>query len=136
MKTGKPCFSWTLRNPLIKQEHGNISKIVTGGPRPDGVADDQCHLMVQIMESWFLADRGALEEFYGQGYRGNALPQHPQIEQIAKQDVLNGLDRAARDTSKRGYNKGSHSFEILAKLDPEKVQNASPHAKTLYRGPF
>lgn len=98
-------------------------------PRPDGATDDQCHLMVQIMESWFLADRDALEEFYGQGYRENALPQNPQIERVAKDDVLNGLDRAARDTSKRGYHKGSHSFEILAKLDPEKVQNASPRAK-------
>ena len=97
--------------------------------RPDGATDDQCHLMVQIMESWFLADRDALEEFYGQGYRENALPQNPRIERIAKQDVLDGLDRAARETSKRGYNKGSHSFEILAKLDPEKVRNASPHAK-------
>ena len=98
-------------------------------PRPDDAADDQCHLMVEIMESWFLADRDALEEFYGQGYRGNALPQNPQIERVAKDDVLDGLDRAARDTSKRGYNKGSHSFVILAKLDPEKVKNASPRAK-------
>ena len=97
--------------------------------RPACATDEQCHLMVQIMESWFLADRDALEEFYGQGYRGNALPQNPQIERVAKDDVLNGLDRAARDTSKRGYDKGSHSFEILARLDPEKVQNASPHAK-------
>ena len=98
-------------------------------PRPVGATDDQCHLMVQIMESWFLADRDALQEFYGQGYRGNALPQNPQIERVAKDDVLNGLDRAARDTSKREYKKVPHSFEILAKLDPEKVQNASPHAK-------
>lgn len=105
-------------------------------PRPAGATDEQCHLMVQIMESWFLADRGALEEFYGQGYRENALSQNPQIERVAKYDVLNGLDRAARDTSKREYNKGSHSFEILAKLDPEKVQNASPHAKRFIEALF
>ena len=98
-------------------------------PRPEGAADDQCHLMVQVMESWFLADRDALEEFYGQGYRENALPQNPQVEQIAKRDVLNGLDRAARDTSKGRYDKGSHSFGILAKLNPDKVMNASSHAK-------
>ena len=100
-----------------------------GWPRPDGATDDQCHLMVEIMESWFLADRDALEEFYGQGYRENALPQNPQVEQITKRDVLNGLDSAARETSKRRYDKGSHGFGILAKLDPEKVRNASPHAK-------
>ena len=68
--------------------------------RPDGASDDQCHLMVQIMESWFLADRDALEEFYGQGYRENALPQNPQVEQITKRDVLNGLDRAAEKPQK------------------------------------
>ncbi len=100
-----------------------------GWPRPAGATDEQCHLMVQIMESWFLADGDALKEFYGQGYRQNALPQNPRIEQITKDDVLDGLDRAARDTSKRGYHKGSHSFEILAKLDAEKVKNASSHAK-------
>ena len=105
-------------------------------PRPAGAADDQCHLMAQIMESWFLADRDALQEFYGQGYRGDALPQHPQIEQIAKDDVLDGLDRAARQTSKREYNKGPHSFKILARLDPEKVQNASPHAKRFIEALF
>ena len=96
---------------------------------PNGATEDQCHLMVQSMESWFLADQDALKEFYGQGYRQNALRQNPQIEQIAKDDVLDGLDRAARETSKRGYHKGTHSFEILAKLDPEKIKNASPHAK-------
>ena len=100
-----------------------------GWSRPDGATDDQCHLMVQIMESWFLADQDALKEFYGQGYRQNALPQNTQIERIAKNEVLDGLDRAARETSKRGYDKGSHSFEILAKLDAEKVKIASPHAK-------
>ena len=103
---------------------------------PDGATDDQCHLMVQFMESWFLADRDALKEYYGQRYRENALPQNPQIEQIAKDDVLGGLANATRETSKRHYNKGSHSFEILAKLDPEKVKNASPYAKRFIEALF
>jgi hypothetical protein len=30
--------------------------------------DEQCHLMAQVMESWFLADPDALERFYGQGF--------------------------------------------------------------------
>ena len=85
--------------------------------------------MVEVMESWFLADQDTLNEFYGQGYRQNALPQDTQIERIPKDDVLDGLDGAARNTSKRGYDKGAHSFEILAKLDPEKVMDVSPYAK-------
>lgn len=102
-----------------------------GWERPDHATDDQCHLMVQIMESWFLADPRALKTFYGQGYRPDALPPDQHVERIAKQDVLNGLARATRDTAKGRYDKGTHSFRILEKLDPEKVTNASPHAKRL-----
>lgn len=98
--------------------------------RPTGASNDHCHLMVQVMESWFLADRPALQQFYGQRFRSQALPGNPNIEQIPKQDVLNGLERAAQGTPARGYSKGRHSFEILATLDPAKVTAASPHART------
>ncbi len=96
--------------------------------RPGGASDDQCHLMVQAMESWFLADRQVLEEYYGQGFQASALPQNPMVERIAKQDVLNGLRRAARNTQKDPYGKGAHSYEILERLDPAKVRQASPYA--------
>ncbi len=98
--------------------------------RPAGATNDQCHLMVQVMESWFLADREALTNFYQQGFRPNALPGNPrQIEHIPKKNVEDGLDRATQATAKGRYHKGRHSFEILASLDPAKVANASPHAK-------
>jgi len=100
-----------------------------GWNRPDGATDEQCHLMVQVMESWFLVDRTALEEYYGQGFQESALPSNPQIEQVAKNDVFNGLNRASRNTTKGRYDKGRHSFEILEKIDPEKVTDASPHAR-------
>ena len=32
------------------------------------VEENQCHLMAQMMESWFLADKEKLAEFYGQGF--------------------------------------------------------------------
>ena len=102
-----------------------------GWSRPQGVKDSQCHLMVQVMESWFLADREALEGFYGQGYRSNALSSGQNVEQVPKQDVLDGLDQAARNTKKGSYKKGAHSYEILATLDPARVRNASPHADRL-----
>ncbi len=86
--------------------------------------------MVQVMESWFLADRKALANFYRQGFRPNALPGNPrQIERIPKNAVEDGLDRATRNTTKGRYHKGQHSFEILASLDPAKVTAASPHAR-------
>ena len=38
--------------------------------------ENQCHLMVQIMESWFFADRDKLAEFYGQNFNRNALAEN------------------------------------------------------------
>ena len=96
--------------------------------RPANATDDQCHLMVQVMESWFLADVETVESFFGKGFRRQALPQNPNIEDVPKRDVLNGLEQAAHGTGKGSYSKGKHSFEILAMLDPEKVKSASPHA--------
>ena len=81
------------------------------------------------MESWFVADREALANYYGAGFRSEAIPQWPDIETVAKPDVLSKLSRATRDTNKGSYRKGRHGFEILGKLDPNKVTNASPHAK-------
>ena len=86
--------------------------------------------MVQVMESWFLADRQALSNFYRQRFRPHALPGNPrQIERISKSDVEDGLERATRATAKGRYHKGRHSFAILASLDPAKVTAASPHAR-------
>ena len=98
--------------------------------RPVSVNDDQCHLMVQVMESWFLADRDALKSFYGKGFRMEVLPKNQTIEQVSKRDIENRLEQATRDTQKGGYykNKGKHSFAILAGLNPAKVSCNSPYA--------
>ena len=84
--------------------------------------------MVQIMESWFLADRETLADFYGSDFRSNAIPLWPEIEEVPKEDVLSNLRRATSGTGKGSYRKRRHGFEILRKLDPNKVMNASPHA--------
>jgi hypothetical protein len=101
-------------------------------PRPSGARDDQCHLMVQCMETWFLTDRSCLEAFFGQGFKGDHLPAGSDLEKISKADVLGGLAKASRTArSKRRYGKGSHSFAILAALDPRRVRGACPHAERL-----
>ena len=96
--------------------------------RPDSATDEQCHLMVQVMESWFLADPDALASFYGRNFQESALPQNPRVEEVSKQDVERGLRQATRKTSKGVYSKGKHSFEILAELDPAEVRCKSPYA--------
>ena len=100
-----------------------------GWVRPSGTSDNQCHLMVQVMESWFLADRQALKKFYGKNFNESALAPNPNVEEVSKSDVLTTLASASRGTQKGSYNKGSHSFEILRSLDPGRVEDATPYAK-------
>ena len=103
-----------------------------GWDKPEEATDDNAHLMVQCMESWFLADKDGLEAFFGHGFRRNALPGNPDVEEVAKADVLDGLKNATRQCQSKGeYGKGRHSFELLSEVDPAKVLAASPHAKRL-----
>ena len=97
--------------------------------KPAGASDEDCHLMVQIMESWFFADVEALKRYYGQGFSENAIPKRQDIEKISKHDILDILSKVTNRTQKGKYNKGAHSFEILEIIDPHKVVNQSPWAK-------
>ena len=102
-----------------------------GWKRPAGASIDQVHLMIECMENWFLADKEALETFFGQGFRVRSLPSNPNIEAITKPDVLNSLGKASRETQKGEYGKGAHSFKILERIDAKKVLAASPSAQRL-----
>jgi hypothetical protein len=99
---------------------------------PTSATDEQAHLMVQCMESWFLTDKTCLEAYFGQGFQQRALPQNSKVEEIPKQDLFDGLKNATRRCkTKSSYDKGKHSFEILEKLDPAKVRAAAPYAARL-----
>jgi hypothetical protein len=104
-----------------------------GWDKPEAATDDHLHLMVECMESWFLADKEALEKFYGQGFKNNSLPAKPKIEEVSKSDVYRGLKDATKDTKKGEYGKGTHSFKILAIVDPAKVRDAAPSADRLLK---
>ena len=99
-----------------------------GWAKPRGVAEEHCHMMVQVMESWFLADRDTLADYYGQGFQTDAIPRYQNVETVPKQDVLEKLKQATLRTKKGEYSKGSHSFRILAKINPDKVTRASQYA--------
>lgn len=96
------------------------------------VDEKQCHLMVQFMESWFLADKEKLAEFYGKGFTVNSLPKHTNVEKIPKTDVESSLKNAVRKTSKKEYKKGEHAGEILRIIDSQKVCKAAPHCERLF----
>lgn len=98
---------------------------------PNGSDDTDCHLMVWVMESWFLADRVTLQTFFGQGFSANALPAAATpIEAVTKPTVYNALQQATKNCkTKAPYGKGEHSFKLLARIDPAKVTAASPWAR-------
>ncbi len=97
--------------------------------KPDGGNEQDCHLMVQCMESWFIADRETLARFFGAGFDVRKLPRSPKIEAVPKQVIYNSLHLATRGCDGKGeYHKGRHSFKLLACIDPGKVTSASDWA--------
>ena len=100
--------------------------------RPRGTQQNLAHLMVQIMESWFLADKDALAAYYGRGFAAKRLPARVDIENIPKADVLESLKGATRNTKKTDYHKTRHAPELLRAINPDKVCEASPWCKRLF----
>lgn len=98
--------------------------------KPKASDDIDCHMMVEVMENWFLADRAALITFFGHGFKEGKLPAAERaIEGIPKSEVYRSLRDATADCrAKAPYGKGAHSFKILASLDPGLVAKASPWA--------
>ena len=96
------------------------------------VTDDQIHFMVQVMESWFLADKDALERYYGSGFRSNRLRQGSNVEQVPKDDVIRGLENATRNTSKKKYHKTKHAPDLLSAIDASRVRSVAPNCDKLF----
>lgn len=99
--------------------------------RPKEATEDRAHLMVQCMESWFLADVDALKSYFGNDFRPDRIREREDIENIAKENVITQLKSASQDCKKGAYDKGSHSFAILESIDPENVIRRSRRAKRL-----
>lgn len=104
-----------------------------GWATPGNASETDCHLMVQCMESWFLACPEALRKYFGQGFNARALSgQSTNTEDVAKDQVLQGLKQATRHCRKR-YDKGRDSFKILEKLEPDAVRNGSGWADRFFK---
>lgn len=98
--------------------------------KPDEANDDQAFLMVQFMETWFLADRDGLRRYFGERFSDQAIRRWPELEAVPKETVLRALERATAACGK-GYSKGKVSFELLGHIDPARVKAACPHADAL-----
>jgi len=101
-------------------------------PRPQA-SDDQCQLMVQMMEAWFLADIPVLKTYFGQGFNENALPKEKNVERIDKEKIQTALRDATRNSIKKKYHKTQHAPEILRRLNVENVRKAAPHCDRLFK---
>ena len=101
-----------------------------GWHRPANAGDDRVFLMVQVMETWFLADREALRSYFGTGFGENVLRAWLNLEDVPKSRVFEALERATA-SCRKSYSKGRVSFELLAQIDSARVEAACPHAKAL-----
>ena len=97
--------------------------------KPRGAADDQAFLMVQVMETWFIADRAAMKEFFKSKFKEAKIPTWPCLEDVPKLSVYEALESATAECGQKKYSKGNLSFQLLAAISPAKVEAASPHAK-------
>ncbi len=79
------------------------------------------HLMVCCMETWIIADAETLQNFYGKGFKPDALPTRHNLEEESKQDITTKLVMATKGTQKGQYNKIKHASQLLQKIDPAKV---------------
>lgn len=99
---------------------------------------DSVFWMVQIMESWFLADAESVGRYYSDDdeFRQNALTCDRNVERIPKADVYSKLRAATRKTRKGEYREKTkliHSPHLLAGLDPERVKTAATNCDRLFQ---
>lgn len=102
------------------------------GWNPAGVLDEHCHLMVQMMEAWFVADIDILESFYGNGFRRGVIPARDEVEAIDKAVLETALQNATRDSRKGPYHKIRHGSKLLCLIDSQIVRPKAPHCERLF----
>jgi hypothetical protein len=91
----------------------------------EGCDPDSIFWMVQIMESWFLADVDALKSLFG----GSLSKGNPKVEEIPKEDVLERLKKAANGE----YHKVKHGIKLLELIDPARVRKAARNCDRMFR---
>jgi hypothetical protein len=137
-------FSTALRthpdafNVLLVDSDGPVQSgilqhlLARGGWNLSGiVSEDHCHLMVQVVEAWLVADLAALQQFYGQRFNLNSIPKNPNVEELDRNTLYSSLKAATRLTQKGEYHKTRHGPELLKRVDVSKVRHAAPHCERL-----
>jgi hypothetical protein len=90
--------------------------------------------MVELMESWFLADPETIAKYFRHpNFAAKALGNAENVEHIPKADVLRRLKDATKNTSKGEYSKVRHAPEILKRLDSALVRQRAENCEKLFR---
>lgn len=103
------------------------------GKDPNGQNERHCHLMVQLMETWLIADVDTLQRYYGSEFKRSVVPADANVERIEKSRLVQALNSATSKTQKGKYHKIQHAPDILKILDTEKVCSAAPHCRRLFQ---
>lgn len=111
---------------LIDSEGEDLPQLAQRVASQIGAAN-RAFFMVQKMEAWFIADRNALRNHFGAGFRESALPRNRNVEEVSIQDIDNALRNATRDCAKQRYSKGRDDVGLLNQLNPNTVYNACPN---------
>ncbi|MDE2785827.1 MAG: DUF4276 family protein [Chloroflexota bacterium] len=111
---------------LIDSEGEDLQQLTQRVASQIGAAN-RAFFMVQKMEAWFMADRNALRNHFGAGFRESALPPNRNVEEVSIQDIDNALRNATRDCAKQRYRKGRDDAGLLNRLNPATVYNACPN---------
>jgi hypothetical protein len=98
------------------------------GKRIEASKEGSVFWMVQIMESWFLADVSALRKYFGKRFREAATTGNPKVEEIPKVDVISRLNAAAGGE----YHKVKDGTNLLARIDPSKLRTAAPNCERMF----
>jgi hypothetical protein len=105
-----------------------------GWKPPPAAREDHVHLMIQCMETWLLADKDCLSDYFGQGFKPDKLPQNARLEAVAKTEILSKLKAATRNSKPKGnYDKARDSFDLLGRIDPSKLKAACPSAREFFK---
>lgn len=99
--------------------------------KPKEAGKNDAFLMITCMETWFIADRGALKDFFKGCWNDKALPKWTNLEKVERKKAFAALVKATANCGERQYAKGSVSFDLLKVIDPAKIEHAFPSAKAL-----
>ncbi len=120
---------------LLDSDRPDDSRLFEECAAPHGIEEarrDSVFWMVQVMETWFIADREALRRYYGKDFQDSAISLNQRVEQIAKSEIYSGLKRATQRTTKGAYHKTHHAPELLAIIDANKVREVAPQCERFF----